>query len=207
LLARDREVRNLPPLPQYVETLFLKRLDDLAGQLPKEGLEWTAATATAVQRAIRLVRDGERVAAGDPGLAGAWDPRAFPWIRTALDQAAQKRHDAEARLFAPGFASPARADQLLQEAADDCQAVRADLETVHAAYRALDEALVRLPGLLPYLMNPPDLEPSDERDWKDAVQAASDLEGLLANPPASGAGDVGRLKTPAATLQSALRRL
>lgn len=161
------------PIPLFVETLFLRRLDDLASRLPKEN--WPTET---VRRSLLAVREGEK--------ASACEPRALPWVRVLLDDAAQKRHDAEVLLFNPGFASAELAAQTFQEAFVEYQTVNTYLDTLREAYRNYDEALALLPGLTAYLVELPENDVRTEADWKEAVLTLENLGALLGQAPADG---------------------
>jgi hypothetical protein len=185
-------IRDLQPPPVYVEILTLKRLDAMAAPLVKAAQEkkeptaaWPRDTKEAVRRALQVARDGERAAACVSGRNGVWtwDPRPLPWIRTGLTQAAQLRHDGETLLFAPGFASPAEAYNLLDQAYQKYRIINDTLETLHNAYGRQDEALVRLPGLLPFLLGPGEIDGPERKEWQGALQRLQELHDLLAAAP------------------------
>jgi hypothetical protein len=170
-------LREVQPEPRYVETLWLYRLDRLASQV--EG----AWPATVVRRSLEVVRDGERAAACDPYGQGLSEPRAFPWVQHRLELAAQMRHDGEVRLLAPRYASADEAGDLLEKAAADYKSINNYLEVITQAYDQYDRALALLPGLLPYLMAQPSLDPQDEKSWKGALDGVGKLYDLWVLAP------------------------
>lgn len=195
------------PDPLYVETLFLQRLADLASQDRGTGSFWPRDQDT-VRDAFRAVRDGERVAACDPRGAGRQEPRLLPWIRPALDAAAQKRHDAEVLLFSPGFAPPGRAGELFREAVADYRTIHDTQVIFEDAYRARDDAFARLPGFASYLLASPDLDARDLNDWKEAVDLARELHALLqADPNTTSGRAVHEVRQKADAVRDQLRLL
>lgn len=162
------------PKPLFVETLLLRRLDDLYVTTKASNQAWPEK---AVRHALQAAQKGER--------AHACEAHALPWVRPLLQSASQKRHDGEALLLSPGFAPGDAAGKLLEEALDDIQNVNADVDTVQRAYRTRDEAIAQFLEMAPYLMNKPDPDVRLNRYWNDAVQVWRDLDNLLAaSPPA-----------------------
>lgn len=163
------------PRPQYVETLLLRRLAALAQQQGKpEAPAWDAET---VRLVLIVARDGEQAAtcaAPRRGPDGGWEPRALPWVRPALDQAAQDRHDGEVMLFNPGYASTAQAVEKLRSAEAGYRTALAQLGTLHAAFRAYDEALLVLPAVARGLLSRPDIESATASAWKQNWNLAID---------------------------------
>lgn len=186
-------LRQTQPLPLYVETLFLRRLDELATQ--KTTRPWPTEV---VRRALTVLREGEK--------ANACDARIFPWVRAALTRAAQERHDAEILLFARGSASMEEADRLFQEAARQYQAINGSIEILETAARIHDEAVAILPAAVPYLLARPEEDERDRQSWAGALEMVQAVDGFFAAPPDTlTAGDlqkrIGELQQNADTLR------
>ncbi|HWG44850.1 MAG TPA: carboxypeptidase-like regulatory domain-containing protein, partial [Gemmataceae bacterium] len=157
-------VATRQPQPVYVETLFLRRLADLAEQM-----ETTGWPEEIIHRALTVVANGEKAAS---------QAAILPWIRPMLDKAAQDRHDAEVRLWGRGYASLDNADRLLKQALSRYETILLVADKVQQAMRRLDEAMVFLPAVAPDL----DRAPEFIKSWFIAVEAASDLQAALAPP-------------------------
>jgi hypothetical protein len=183
-------LQEAQPKPLFVETLLLRRLDDLYAVNKATGQAWPEK---AVRLALQAAQKGER--------ARACEARALPWVRPLLEAASQKRHDGEALLLSPGFAPADAAGRLLEEALDDIQNVNADADNVQAAYRIRDEAIAQLLGIAPYLMNRPDPDARYARYWGDAVSVWQELDTLLAAPPAGEAPAPAELRKKVEQLQ------
>jgi hypothetical protein len=185
-----------PPQPEYVETLFLYRLNKLSEDTARDPRLWSDK---AVHQGLRAVQEGEKVA--------AWDPRALPWVRDRLLAADQQRHQGEVMLFSPGFASADEAAKVLEGAAGEYEKINDDLQTVAHAYRVRDEALALLPGLAPYLTDRPQ---GDRKGWQDVVKALLELSRALEQVPGSpeqGRDLLGQLRQQAPDLERQLRAL
>src|SRR5205814_4527055 len=76
-------------------------------------------------------------------------PEVVAFARAALDDAYRKRADAEAVLFAPGFAPPEEADRRLKLAADSAGQLKAFADQLRTATAAHAEATVWLTGAPP----------------------------------------------------------
>jgi hypothetical protein len=179
LLQEDRQKD-----PLYVETLVLRRAADLAAEHTKArgaGSAWPAEKA--VSLALRAAWYGELAAACAAGEGPQWEPRALPWIRERLGAAAQERHDAEVLLFTPGYAAVEKAVKLFESALGKYDAINRDLDTLARAYGCHDEALARLPVLGVALIHRPEIEPQEEKHWREAVERAQSLRRLLTAPP------------------------
>src|SRR6185437_885255 len=157
-------VATRQPQPVYLETLFLRRLADLAEQM-----ETTGWPEEIIHRALTVVANGEKAAS---------QAAILPWIRPMLDKAAQDRHDAEVRLWGRGYASLDNADRLLKQALSRYETILLVADKVQQAMRRLDEAMVFLPAVAPDL----DRAPEFIKSWFIAVEAASDLQAALAPP-------------------------
>jgi hypothetical protein len=154
------------PLPRYVETLFLARLAERAGQASADG--WPVET---VRLAARTVRAGEQAAAS---------PRTFPWTRGLLDAAAQQRHNAEVLFWSPGFAPADEDHELFQSAHAGYENVLAWQSVLVLAQRTLDEALLFLPDYA----DDCEQDPAQAAAWQQAVAAVRELLDTLTPPPA-----------------------
>jgi hypothetical protein len=208
----DELLREVQPEPQYVETLWLYRL----ASLPKE--DWPAPNVLA--RALEAVRNGERAAACVPLSDNAledgrrpWEPRAFRWVhyrldkaaQSPLDKAAQSRHDGELLLLDRGFASEKETGDSLNQAVEAYKQILEHQDVLAQAYTSYDEALARLPVLVPYLMARPDPDALDEENWQGAVERMTELCALLSRPSADLPRIIGRLQNVTDDLQRHLR--
>ena len=161
----DSLLRSRQPRPRYVETLFLGRLAELAGQIPPAA--WPTET---VRRGLAVVEQGEQADCRE---------RSLPWVRDRLDDAARKRHDGEYLFWARGYAPSGEADELLQQAADDYQGILAQQDMVESAYDTLNQALAFLPAYVPYLEH----DPRNQDGWLATVQATRELATALQAGP------------------------
>jgi Carboxypeptidase regulatory-like domain len=158
-------LRSRAPDPNWTEQVGLRRLADLAKRV--KDADWPV-------QGVRLAIDALRL-----GEQAGCQPRSFPWIEGLLESAAQKRHDGEVMLYAPGFVSAGAAEVMLGEAVAEFQALRARQEVLETALRLRDEALAQAPAYLPYLEHAPNAEPA----WLAAIQALTELDPLLTPPP------------------------
>jgi hypothetical protein len=152
------------PRPRFVETLFLARLGELAGQVP-EG-QWPKDT---VRRALDVVRNGERAASR---------PEVFAWIRGQLDEASQHRLQGETLLFSRGYAALDEADEALRKAATAYDICLAHANTLQRAQHTLDDAFAFLPAAQSFVEH----APRYEKDWLGAARLADELSHLLTLP-------------------------
>jgi hypothetical protein len=148
--------------PAAVETLVLKRLYEMTAQRMMK--DWPTA---AVQRLLQVTQRGEKAAS---------QVDTFSWNAPVLAEADRLRHDGEVLFWARGFGSLQEAEQLLARAGEKYDLVlrRADIVSKGRAQR--DDALLLLPGYVPYLEQAPGLLST----WTAAVQAAQELGELLA---------------------------
>ncbi len=174
LAKRDSLLGRRRGEPQYVETLFLQRL----AQFNKDGTPFPDIAPVA----LRVAHAGELAAACASESRRMCEPRAFPWIGELLEQAAQKRHEAEVLLFAPGFASLQEAGELFREAENDYRTLARYLDSLQDAYATYDEALARLPGYASYVMNRKEFSRDDKDRWSRLIQTVADLHPLLGRP-------------------------
>jgi hypothetical protein len=153
--------------PQFAETFLLRRLAAW-----KKEQSWPAPTA---RLALQVVVEEEKAAAGAP--------RVLPWMRKAVDAATADRRAAERLLFAEDPAATAKAHAIYREVADRLRRINGDVrEPLQKAYRCYDEALVLLPGIVPYLVRRTDPDGGAERDWTEAVRLAQQMGAKLASP-------------------------
>lgn len=123
------------PTPKFAEVLLIRRLAELAGGAI--GGAWSRERAGLALQAARDLED----AAARPGV--------IVWAKPALDDAYRLRADAEAVLFAPGFAPPDEADRRLPLAAAAARQLRAFAERLHTATATRDEAVRWITGATP----------------------------------------------------------
>ena len=147
------------PAPKFAETLLIRRLADLAD--PAVGGPWSAERAALAFQAARAVE------------GAAARPEVVAWAGPALDRAHRARGDAEAVLFAPGYASPAEAGARLRAAAEACRAVAASADALAAATKTRDEAAGWLAALAPVVEAGP-VPPADAVRLADAAAALAD---------------------------------
>ena len=163
----DHLLRARQPQPEYVETLFLRRLVEQVSVK-----EWRGDV---IRRALEVVRQGAEAAA---------EPRALPWVRDCLTAAAATQRKAEALLFGGTPAALTAADPLLRDAERDYRAINRDIRTIRDAYRSYEDALTALPSYAAYLAARPEANYRDEEAWRDAVRSARELGEALADPAA-----------------------
>jgi hypothetical protein len=171
----DRLLAAQAPEPEYVETLFLRRLAARADSARASGQPWPTAT---VVRALDVVRQGERASA---------EAGAFSWVRDQLGHSAQTRHDAEMLFEAVGYAPAQEANQLFRDADSSYGLLRGTQETVGAARRLLDEARAFLPAYLPYVPE----DPAAEGSWSKAADEAALLAARLRQEDGAARRDAG----------------
>src|SRR5262249_55099171 len=121
------------------------------------------------RRLLEVVRLSEQAASA---------PRLFPWVRDALEEAAQLRHDGEALFWSRGYASLDSADELLKKADNAYGVLLSQQETVRTAQATVDQAFAVLPAHVPYLESAARSEPA----WKAAAQAAEELYAVVRLP-------------------------
>lgn len=122
------------PAPKFAETVLVQRLAELADPAVS-GAPWSAERAALALQTMRMLEEA------------ASRPEVVAWAQPALDQANRLRVDAEAMLFAPGYANPAEAERRLQAAADAARQLKASSDQLRGAIAAQDEGLFWLTGL------------------------------------------------------------
>lgn len=200
-----KEAKQDPP--QFVETLFLYRLEKALVPQPdpnRKVTSWPEPVAQAVRKGLKVVRDGERVASGTALPGAGWEPRAWPWLRAALEDAVQARHNAEVLLLSPGFASPNEAGKLYDQAQTLYDTAARNLQEVQLAYRTLSEAFLRLPVLAQALMH---RDRADLDGWDSVVRSTERLAALLRQPAGEAAAKAEQLQTIEALAQELKNRL
>jgi hypothetical protein len=163
----------------------VRLLEDLAGWKLAKPSDWPAAT---VHTALELEALMGKVP--DP-----IDQDLSKWVGDEGATAKAKRREGLAALFAPEAAARAAAGKLLMEALQAAKEVTGRLKTLEGARKALDEALVLLPGYAAYLES----EPALYKSWESAVGEAVALQASLVGSTRPPLGQV-------STKESDLRR-
>ncbi len=151
----------------YEENLTLRRLAALGRQVRESKAPWPAGTA-------RLVLDIAHLSARAES-----QPYALPWVRQALAEAAQLRHDGAVLLGSTGFVPSDEAQELLTRSAARYTTILDYESAIVGARHALDDAMLILPPAASFLASAPDLENA----WEDAVREAREISAGLAAPP------------------------
>jgi hypothetical protein len=178
-----------PPQPGYEEVAFVQRLADWK----VEAKDWNGRLA---RLALRLAGKAAEVSAlaDDPGL--------LAWVKDRLKAARASRQTAERLLFDPGEMTAEEVNSALDAAFRAYQGLHNDLRTLAEAYRARDDALVRLPGYAPRLQEEPDEEPH----WAKVIDQALALQKeLQVPPPLPSAETFRKIGSLAGNLQDALK--
>ncbi len=126
LAAQDPQVR-------FVEVLLIRRLAALADQGTLA--PWSGARAALALQTARALEDA------------ASRLEVIAYAKPALDEAYRLRADAEAVLFAPGYASPEEATRRLRIAEAAARQVKLTADRLHAALAARDDATLWLTGV------------------------------------------------------------
>lgn len=153
------------PRRPFFETIFLRQLADLKRE------PWPLLT---VQKALRVVRDGEQLLAGDY--------RTWQKLQPLIHAADQKRHEAQWLLFAAGYASIEDVDRAYDACIEEMNRVQTWKEQLSRAYETRDEALLILPYFGAFLAAlPMEGEAQALADqWSRALRSAAELESQLA---------------------------
>lgn len=185
-----------PPPKPYIETLFLKQLTELKRE------PWPTST---IRLALRCLRDGERLLAGDY--------RTWSWLHSMIQATDQMRHEAEWLLFVPGYATIEDVNRAYQTCSEELTRTQTAMEQLSRAFAVRDEGLLILPYFGQFLAA---LTPSGEADafealWTQALQTAGELENQVNLADTTNTEGVSRritrLAATANTLQSQLRVL
>jgi hypothetical protein len=178
---------------KYTETNFVLRLADLRVENTKD---WPAE---AIHFALKVVAETEK--------ARAAHPQALPWVKEQRAQADRQRKEGEeALLMGKSPANWEKARKLLATALGSLQAINQQLEVIQAAQRSRDEAMVLLPGYLPYL----EFDSNLELPWQQAMKTALELHEVLtppAKPDAVLTERIGKMGELTGTWQTLLKRL
>jgi hypothetical protein len=155
IVALDKLLRSRGA-PRFLETLALRRLAEVAEADPAG---WSPVTA---RRALEVA-----------AKAGKAENRPTPlaWVRSALDQAAQVRHDGEVAFRERAAVTLGAADSLLAQANRLYEAVLLAQDAIEGARDSFDDATFLLPACAPYLEDAPQLE----GPWGAAVSAAREV--------------------------------
>jgi hypothetical protein len=193
---------------RYVETLFLRRLSEpgvLGFRKEFEPNRGRLAMET-VRQALRLLNVAERPA--------GFDARVFPWVKPALEAAAEERLQCEEKIFdGRVFSSTSQTETLgtrLKTLEDTYRRINTSCENIQEAYRVNDRALLLLPGFVPYLNRRPPADRAEENQWNEAVSAACELHELLRWPGANNPAGEAELRSRIDELQlktAVLKRL
>jgi len=157
--------------PLYVETSYLQRLMELAQTVKEYEWPWRLDV---VNQLLETVREGEKVAAGDPA--------ALPWIKNAAKDADKKMIEGETLLFTKRFDTWDQARTLLREAKLAYSTINDNLGILTRARQARDDALAFLPGYVPYLNRLSDRDQDEVETWQSCLRVALDLHQDLAKP-------------------------
>src|SRR5262249_38677830 len=141
----------------------------LAGLPVAKPEEWPAAAGEALQLA-ELAAKVETL-----------KPLKQPWLLAQYAEARKRREAAEALLLSRTPGERAEAAKPVAEALQAYGDLHQDLVTLRDARRTCDEALVFLPGYVPYL----DHDRTRLEVWLDAVRNARASDDLLAQTPAA----------------------
>ncbi len=167
----DDLLRRQAAEPVYVETLFLRRLVDMANQTGK----WPD---TVIARAMRTLRESETARTVPPSL--------LPLVEARLKQLTEDRLKAETLLLQGSPPSGLReAGRLFEEGEASFRQVNAFISLADDAERLAEETTVVLPGLVPYLLASPQIDSRLDQDWIGAAESARAIRDQIAARPAA----------------------
>lgn len=155
------------PQVRFAEVLRIRRLAALADQTALA--PWSNERAALALQTARWVEDA------------ATRPDVLTWAKPALDEAYSLRANAEAVLFAPGYAPPDEATTRLRAAEARARKLKLTADRLQAATTTRDEATLWLTGVTP-LVNTGAVNATEALTVADSVGR---LNGAL---PAIGAG-------------------
>ena len=156
LIAIDKLISLRQPQPKFVETLLIRRLADIARASPEE------LDIGTVQRALRVANLRGNVACLD---------RSFPGTEEVRRQAWQAMYEGNFLVLRPGYAPVSAAAKHLQRSEKAFEGIAQSSREIEDAWRALDEAMIRLPMYYPFLAT----QNRDLRLWVDAVDLSGEL--------------------------------
>ncbi len=148
-------------LPQYVESLLLKRLAEMSKQ-PGVKTWPTASIRQLLQATVR-------------GETANSVYEVNSWNEPLLAEADRLRHDGEVLFYARGYGSLTQAEQLLIQASAKYALAQRRADIVVKARQVLDDALLFLPAYAKYLDGAPD----SFSPWLNCVITAQQLLVLL----------------------------
>lgn len=154
--------------PRYVETLFLRRLVDMANQTGK----WPD---TVIARAMRTLREAETARTVPPSL--------LPLVESRLKQLTEDRLKAEALLLKGSPPSGMReAGRLFEDGETSFRQVNAFISLADEAEQLAEEATILLPGFVPYLLAS-QMDSRLDEAWISAAGAAQAIRDQIAEHP------------------------
>ncbi len=162
-----------PPV-QFAEVLLIRRLAALADQTALA--PWSNERAALALQTARWVEDA------------ATRPDVLTWARPALDEVYAHRANAEAVLFAPGYASPDEATTRLRAAEASARNLKLTADRLQAATALRDDATLWLTGATP-LVNSGTVNATDALNVADAVGKLNRALSPTAQLGASGFAD------------------
>lgn len=159
----------------YVETVFLNRLLDFQNRVT-ENSSWKWPDER-VHQAVKTVHAAEEVLA-----EVAKEPAVLRWIADLLQQAEAQRREGEKALLEGRPSTWDKANQLLQQAEQKYQSCRSRVQEFRHGWQQLEQALVILPGLAPFLIAMPKVDPAIEQVWHEAAALTIKLSATLTSP-------------------------
>src|SRR5262249_40669302 len=110
-------------------------------------------------------------------VAAELDYRAFGWVRKSIEEAVTNQKDGMEILSNPN--RQANAVGPLARAAEIYTKVKNDIRAIQKARDAMDDAFMRLPGMVPLLVAGSKLKPGAQGFWKQAVLATEAIYEIL----------------------------
>ncbi len=158
----DAMLRPEQPEPLFVETHFLRRMANLAGEIPPG--QWPA---NLVRQAFQVVLKGEQAVRY---------PRPLRAMQSLLDPVAQNGHNGLLLLHSYGYSSPQSAETYLDGAAAGYDEALALQDLLLKAYAARDRAFWFLPNYSPLLKVDSRFSGMWRKASHDAAELAESLE-------------------------------
>jgi hypothetical protein len=158
------------PAPRYVETLWLDRLagpSSVASAAAEPS--WPADVLSDLATCVNL------------GEVANVRPRSIAWVRSALDEAAQLRHDAEALANEPGYASLDGVQREIDRSRAHLSALRETQSEIESAREIVERSLGMLDALRPNLERHPEHVDSWRRTLRATRQVLESLDRLLSS--------------------------
>jgi hypothetical protein len=112
------------------------------------------------------------------------EPEALPWIAGSVNDADQKRRQAEKSLFGnqPRSTWPAALDDL-KSAQETYELAKRATDALESGRRELDRAYATLPAFARLLCDWPEDDPQHQKDWDNAAEQATTLQAFFADEP------------------------